>query len=305
MGVLSGNPVDFYNSITTNSFSMSGTGSITMTAGSNQNMYITSQNDWGVSQMIMSGAYEDPGNNAWNFALTGASSTGFELYADLAGTRWADNRANASVAGYWVDTGSSTPKTGIYIGETRGTFNPADHTWQAITTGTWIGANRLLQLASTPEGQNALRQVNIPAVEVGRTTLSGSLIAGEGSNFDYVSISMNNVVFLAPSTGQKPGIWATNSVTGQYDFTHGHINAGNITNADNMISISNGGNISAEFQFNRWNNSNNTWTGKINNGTGNLSGGSYNGPVNFNGIAAGTHTGNSGSLSGTGAGVVQ
>jgi hypothetical protein len=304
MGPFSGNPAAFYDSITMDAFSLSGTGSIVMTTGTNQNMYITSQADWGVSQMIASGSYQDSGN-AWSLAVSGMGSTGFELYANLAGTQWSDNRLNATAAGYWADTGSSVPGTGIYIGETHGTFNPADHTWQAVTNGTWIGTQKLLQLVSTPAGQNTLRQVNIPAVEVGRTTLSGSIIAGEGSAFDYMSISMNDVIFLAPSTGQKPGIWATNSVTGQYDFTHGQINAGNITNAENMITISNGGNISAEFQFNRWNTSNNTWTGSVNKGTGNLNGGSYNGPVNFNGIAAGTHSGNSGPLSGTAAGIVQ
>ncbi len=147
--------------------------------------------------------------------------------------------------------------------------------------------------------------MNIPAFEVGRTNLSGSLIAGSES-FDYVSVIMNNVAFFAPSTGEKPGIWATNNVTGQYDFSHGNLIPATIINADNVIAISNGNGISADFQFTSWNSSNKTWTSAIKNGTGTLSGGSYNGPVTFRGAGAGTLTGtNSGSLSGTAAGIVK
>ena len=117
---------------------------------------------------------------------------------------------------------------------------------------------------------------------------------------------MNNVAFFAPSTGEKPGIWATNNVTGQYDFSNGYLTSGNITNPDNVIIISNGDGISADFQFTQWNTSTNTWMAAIENGTGNLTGGSYNGPVNFRGAGAGTLTGiNSGNLSGTAAGISQ
>lgn len=146
----------------------------------------------------------------------------------------------------------------------------------------------------------------IPAFEVGRTNLSGTVVAGQNGSFDRVSVSMNDVVFLAPSTGQRPTVWATNAVSGQYDFTHGFITPGNITNPDNMITLTNGNRITAEFQFNNWNITNNTWSAGINNGSGTLSGGSFTGAINFNGGASGTHTGgNSGSLSGTGSGTVR
>jgi len=166
--------------------------------------------------------------------------------------------------------------------------------------------NRFLQMAADPAGRTKLQQLNIPAFEVGRTDLSGSLIAGSGESLDYVSVLMNNVAFFAPSNGQKPGIWATNNVTGQYDFSNGNISSDTITNTDNVISVSNGDNINADFQFTHWNKTNNTWTGAIKNGNGTLSGGSYNGPVDFRGAGAGTLTGtNSGSLSGTAAGIVK
>ena len=311
-GTTSVNPVDFYNSIATSEFSVNGSSFandalvIDVSSGTNQSMNITGQNDWGISQMILAGTYTDMVNDSWNLTLGGSLGEGHELTADLTGSRWSANTIDASGAGFWVDARSAAPLTGIYIGETAGTFNPADHSWQAISTGVFMETNRFLQTASTEAGRNKLSQLNIPAFEVGRTNLSGSLIDGDPGSFDFMSVSMNDVVFFAPSTGQKPGIWATNSVTGQYDFSHGFINSGNIANAENVIALSNGSGISADFQFKNWNTSNNTWSASVKNGTGNLSGGSYNGPVNFNGAAAGTHTGtNTGSFSGTGAGVVR
>jgi hypothetical protein len=306
------NPAAFYTSIETSAFSVSGLGLandaliIEVTSGTNQLMNIAGQNEWGISQMLLGGTYTDMANDAWSLTLSGSPGEGYELTADLSGSRWSADNVDATAAGFWVDARSAAPSTGIYIGETAGTFNPADHTWQAISTGIFMETNRFLDMASTAEGRNKLTHLNIPAFEVGRTNLSGSLIDGEPGSFDFVSVSMNNVAFFAPSTGQKPGIWATNSVTGQYDFSHGFINGGNISNAENAIALSNGSGISADLQFKNWNAGNNTWSALVNNGTGNLSGGSYNGPVNFNGAAAGTHTGsNAGSLSGTGAGVAR
>ena len=312
LGTTSANSADFYHSITTAGFSVSGSDFaddalvISISSGTNQSMNIAGENEWGISQMLLGGTYTDLVNDSWSLTLNGSPGEGYELTADLSGSRWSSNNVDASGAGFWVDARSAAPLTGIYIGETAGTFNPADHTWQAISTGIFMEAKRFIEMASTAEGRNKLTQLNIPAFEVGRTNLSGSLIDGEPGSFDFVSVSMNNVAFFAPSTGQKPGIWATNSVTGQYDFSHGFINGGNIAAAENVIALSNGSGISADFQFKNWNTGNNTWSASVNNGTGNLSGGTYNGPVNFNGAAAGTHTGsNAGSFSGTGAGVAR
>ncbi len=304
-------PADFYNAISTSVFSVNGPSftndvlNINVVSGAGQTMNINGQNDWGISQILLNGTYTDSVNDSWSLSLSNSSDTG-QFNADLQGNKWSQNKVNAAGSGYWVDASTASPLTGIYIGETIGTFNPADHTWQAVSSGILLETNRLLQMASTANGRNSLQQLNIPAFEVGRTSLSGSLIEGQSGSFDHVSVFMNDVVFLAPSTGQKPGIWATNAVSGQYDFTHGFITPANITGADSVIAITNGGNISADFQFKNWNTANNTWTAGVNNGTGNLSGGSYSGPVNFNGVAAGTRTGiNSGSFTGTGAGTVR
>jgi hypothetical protein len=305
MGTDTISPGDFYNSIVTGFFAVSGAGSATA-SGIYNSMNITGHSDWGVSQMTLGGTYGDAMTNSWTLSLGGSYGAGYIFDADLTGSQWSSDRVSATAAGYWADARMSAPATGIYIGETTGTFNPADHTWQAVTDGVWLETNRFLQMVGDPSGRSKLQQMNIPAFEVGRTNLSGSLIAGSDSSLDYVSVMMDNVTFLAPSTGGKPGIWATNNVTGQYDFSNGHLTPVNIINTDNVIAISNGDGISADFQFTQWNTSTNTWTSSIRNGTGTLSGGSYNGPVNFRGAGAGTLTGtNSGSLSGTAAGIVK
>lgn len=160
----------------------------------------------------------------------------------------------------------------------------------------WVFANLVLtpppltEVTTTPpitENPEVLRLILVPSIEVGRTNLSGSLIVGSFGSFDYVSVFLNNVIFLAPSTGEKPAIWQTNSVTGQYNFSNGYLTPGNITNPNNVIIVTNGNGISADFQFTLWDIVQNIWNANINNGTGNLKGGSYNGPVTFSGDATG------------------
>ncbi len=306
LGTSSMNASDFYNNVSSFSapFSVNSEAGITG-SGIFNSMNISGQNDWGIAQIELGGSYSDTPQNSWLFAASG-SGGGFTFESDITGSQWSSNRVSGSARGYWIDSRTSSPATGIYIGETTGTFNPSEHTWQTITTGTWLETSKFLQMASDAAGRSKLQQLNIPAFEVGRTDLSGSLIAGSESSIDYVSVTMNNVAFFAPSTGGKPSIWATDDITGQYNFSNGFLSAGNITNADNTFTLSNGDSISADFRFTQWNTSNNTWSANISNGTGTLSGGSYNGPVSFRGGAAGTLTGtNSGNLSGTGAGIVR
>ena len=152
--------------------------------------------------------------------------------------------------------------------------------------------------------------VVVPVVEVGRTNLSGALVAGP-QNFDYVSVLMKDVVFLAPSTGQRPFIWETDkntgSVTGSYSFGQ-YINSGNITSSSNAISLSDGHGLSADFQFSQWNTSTNKWEAVIQNGTGSVRNGGPNVQnLSFSGAGSGTITpgnGNKGTLSGAANGVV-
>ncbi len=142
----------------------------------------------------------------------------------------------------------------------------------------------------------------VPIAEVGRVDLSGSIYTG-----DYVTVFMNDVVFFAPSTGQKPGLWLTNSIDGAYDFSTGDgLDPASITGPENVITLSDGDTIEADFQFTTWDAASGRWTATVNNGAGTLSGGTYTGPVSFKGDASGTVTGTaSGTFSGTGSGTVR
>ena len=169
MGTDTISPEDFYNSIITGSFNVSGSGSATA-SGTFNSMNITGHSDWGISQMILGGTYGDSMTNAWTLSLGGSYGAGYVFDADLIGSQWSSNRVDGTAAGYWADARTSAPATGIYIGETTGTFNPVDHTWQAVTSGFWMETNRFLQMAGDADGRSKLRQMNIPAFEVGRTT---------------------------------------------------------------------------------------------------------------------------------------
>ena len=175
----------------------------------------------------------------------------------------------------------------------------------AVLTGTPLTmTNFPMNIPVTESG------VIVPVVEVGRTNLSGALIAGL-QNFDYVSVLMKDVVFLAPSTGQRPFIWETDkntgSVSGFYSFGQ-YINSGNITSSSNTISLSDGHGLSADFQFSQWNTSTNKWEAVIQNGTGSIRNGGPNVQnLSFSGAGSGVITptnGNKGILSGAANGVV-
>ena len=175
LGTTSLNPVDFYNSIETSAFSVSGSGFandalvIDVSSGTNQSMNITGQNEWGISQMLLGGTYTDMVNDSWSLTLSGSPGEGYELTADLTGSRWSANKIDASGAGFWVDARSAAPLTGIYIGETAGTFNPADHTWQAISTGIFMETNRFHpDMASTEAGRNKLTSIEHPCIRGGK-----------------------------------------------------------------------------------------------------------------------------------------
>lgn len=138
------------------------------------------------------------------------------------------------------------------------------------------------------------RFLPLPAFEVGRTTLSGSLVAGASGQFDFISVIMKDVVFLAPSTGQAPTIWKTDAISGTYSF------GPELTSGVGSIPVSNGQGITGNFNINQWGAG--SWSGTAS-GQGSLSGGTYTGPVNFQGNVSGAHGGgNSGSFSGTGSG---
>jgi hypothetical protein len=192
------------------------------------------------------------------------------------------NKLIGETTGYFADI-SSNPVTGISVGETVGTFDPNVYTWQAIQMGQWIETNKFLEMAANESGRGKLQQLNIPCVEVGRATLTGS-----GNNFS--NLNMTDTIFFAPNSGAKPTIWATGNVNGSYSSA---------PTINTPIGLSGGG-LNADFTFKQWNAGTGKWLSSIN-GTG-----GFNGSTSFQGAGAGTGaTSGSGTISGTAAGIAR
>jgi hypothetical protein len=196
-----------------------------------------------------------------------------------------DNKLVGTSIGYFADISATPPITGISVGETLGTFDPNVYTWQAIQMGAWLETNKFLEMAATTEGQAKLQQMNIPCVEVGRATLTGS-----GNNF--TNLNMTDTIFFAPNSGAKPTIWATGNVGGTYTAP---------PTLDSPIGLSSGSGLNAAFTFKTWDSGSGKWLSTVN-GTG-----GFNGSTSFQGAGAGTGaTSGSGTIKeGTAAGVAK
>jgi len=251
--------------------------------------------DWGIWWGSGGGTFnmEEPPSTDWTANASG-ESYGFVYGEEGAywdqigywggrtiGTEWANGVLKGLNLGYWANT---LPATGISVGEILGTFDPNAYTWQAVSMGAWIETNKFLQMAATTEGQAKLQQMNIPCVEVGRATLTGS-----GNNFS--SLNMTDTIFFAPNSGAKPTIWATGNVNGSYSSA---------PTINTPVGLSGGG-LNADFTFKQWDAGNGKWLSSIN-GTG-----GFNGSASFQGAGAGTLTNPSGAgtISGTAAGVAR
>ena len=252
---------------------------------------------WGIWWLAGGGTYSEL-SAIWKASINADDPEGIHRL-EVNGSTTGD-KLSGTITGYWADLNATT---GIYVGETLGTFNPADYTWQAVAMGVSIETTKFLQMAADEAGRQKLQQLNIPCVEVGRTDLSGALVA----NGDYISLLLSDVIFFAPSTGDTPSIWATDEITGTYSFAvPGQLDGIYITDPINQFTISDGNSISADFQFVYWDNGG--WIGTITNGAGTLSRVDVPGTVdiNFHGAGAGTYTGTTtGSISGTAAGVAR
>jgi len=205
----------------------------------------------------------------------------------LGGTKWSDNKIEAFALGYGADILPPVPATWISVGEAIGSFNPNFTTFTMGLIGASIETNTYLELAKTDDGRAQLQKLNIPCVEVGSATLTGS-----GNNFD--SLAMNNVKFFATSQTQAPVLWATNSVTGSYSAPP----------ALNQAIGLGGNGLYANFTFRQWNTAGDNagkWLATVN-GSGTLSSNS----IQFYGASAGTGaTAYSGNINGTAAGVAR
>ena len=235
---------------------------------------------WGIWESLLGGDYSGTPGVSWHMDLQDEVNNTHE-WVSLAGELTNPGKLDAKAAGAWVNWDQAV--TGIMGGKLKGTFDPADATWQAVAAGGWLDTHRFLELAATAEGRKKLQQLNIPCIEIGRANLSG--------RDALMRVNMNDVTFFAYSTGARPKIWATNGVNGTYRSA---------PNPGHAVSLSGNG-LNATFKVNNWNNR--TWGATVN-GAGALNrntGGTVN--VRFNGAAAGTHQ--NGSFSGTGAGVTK
>jgi hypothetical protein len=270
--------------------------------------------DWGIWRSSLSGRNQNPNlptSGPWELLMSYDDANKLvTTYTFINSPDYASKYFNGLLRGSWADI-SSTPVSGIMVGETVGVFNASNY-YRAIGMGVWMETARYLSMAcvdnvcnTTGSGldpdQQRLKDLKMPHVEVGRTNLSGALVSGS----DYVSLLMNNVIFFANASGQKPQIWATSNINGSYAMaTAGQINGLPIANQANRFTLSNGASsnpLTAEFQFLQW--SSGKWYGSISSGVGTLSGGTFTGSIQFSGVGAGTYSG--GTISGTGAGTVK
>ncbi len=181
-------------------------------------------------------------------------------------------------------------KTFVQGGEIRGLFDPAT-TWKAVYTGAWMETGAFLDMVSPMnEAQRAAFQeaTKIPAIEVGKTTLAGTVN-------NLLSVTLRDVTFFRSSTGTNPLIWAVQGITGT---TTGAPALGTAV----PLNATSGGNITGSFTPHNWTST--QWGASVS-GAGDLNvtgGGGATVPVNFTGGAVGVLSGTS--FSGSGAGIV-
>ncbi len=272
--------VKLKDAVVTGSFSAGG--SITGQDKDELELYDPDTNPWGHWKAKTKGDFSGSTSDTWTMdAKYEDSTTTAHIYTK--GDTWSGDTLSGKAFGYGADLGSGT--TWISAGTTTGSFDPVAMTWEAVEEGEYLDTTTFLSMVSTPSGRQELANINIPFVEVGRANLSGS----NGN----VSVTMNDVVFFAYSTGAAPDIWATNSISGTFSTE---------PTAGTTVALSGNG-LNADFTIDRWSGGN--WTSTISNGTGTYSGsGTMDGTtVEFEGAGAGTYDSNS--FSGTGSGVVK
>ncbi|MEN2985938.1 MAG: hypothetical protein ABDH16_04715 [Thermodesulfovibrionaceae bacterium] len=259
----------------------------------------TNDYNFGVGVVGMGGKYSSAPSSPWEIIYLGKFKSDGVFGAILKGDTWGaknniKNLIHGKTYGYFSDV--TAAKTGIFVGETAGTFDPTNKYWQTVTVGVALETVQFLSMAC-PQGrcnklgvefseeQEKLRKLNIPVVEVGRANFTG-----EGNN---LIVNMRDVVFFSTQMGQKPILWATAKVSGSY-------NGSPTLNQSITLNATSGASGSVNFTPTYWDSG--KWSATVS-GNPQLSGGSYSGPVNMQGVAAGNYNNNS--FSGTASGVVK
>lgn len=166
--------------------------------------------DWGVFRGVLTGTFTDGVADHWHVAINGATQTGgFDniQWVEIEGSQWSGAEIHGTATGAWLDLENAT--TGVLGGAVDGVFDPADpkNIWDMVIGGTWLGTERFLDMIASSRNAE-MDAMGVPRFEVGSTTLSGT-----DGNLD---VQINNMTFFAGAAAQKPEIWASGNVTGQY-----------------------------------------------------------------------------------------
>jgi len=267
----------------------------------------TNMNDYtfGAGLIGIGGTYNTAPSGSWEITYNGKWDGTGDFGAILKGDLWGNensvqNIIHGKTYGYFLDNTGTPIRTGIFVGETAGTFDPTNKYWQTITAGVVLETGQFLSMtcpsgtcntsgSNFTEEQEKLRKLNIPVVEVGRANFSGS-----GNN---LTINMNNVVFFSTQSGQKPILWSTANITGTYSSAP-------TLNQSVTLNATSGASGSVNFTPTYWSGGN--WAATVANDTAypiQLSGGSYSGSVNMQGVAGGSY--GSGNFTGAASGIVK
>ena len=246
---------------------------------------------WGVWSTDFFGTYQSVTHDYWLGEITTPEPVGEQpvptkrMGATIYGDPWENNRLAGGVIGHWASVDAAL--TGITFGKLLGTFDPKNYTYQATAAGGFLETAQYLAMTENTAGRETLRSINVPCVQVGVASLTGT--TGD------LTVNMNDAKFFAFSTGQVPHIWATNSVNGNFTKTQP---------LNTTVNIAGSG-LTADFTVKNWNTGTNQWMATVTNGQGGITGGGSNVQnLQFRGAAAGkinTPT----SFSGTAAGVAK
>ncbi|MBI9085042.1 MAG: FecR domain-containing protein [Desulfobacterales bacterium] len=241
--------------------------------------------DWGIFRGEINGTFTDGVTDGWHIAFTGVTDAGgFDniQWVEIEGAQWSGAEIRGSATGAWVDLDQAV--TGVLGGPVAGVFDPADpkQIWDLVIGGTWISTERFLamagKIAGTPDTA-ALDAMGIPRFEVGRTDFTG--------NNGNLAVQINDMIFFSHAAAQRPAIWASGSVTGQYT-------ANPVTGAEVLLNGVGFNNVN--FKVERWDGMGGKWGAEIT-GAGQVGGynvtvvggaaGDVNAAASFTGTAAG------------------
>jgi len=205
--------------------------------------------------------------------------------------RWSAGLISGKAYESWVNWNAAI--TGVSGAELKGTFDPNARTWQTVAQWAWMDTASFMALAATVQGREKLTALNIPCIEIGKT----SLTQAGGTVNNLQNVYMNDVTFFAYRTGANPRIWATDKVGGDY--------VGTPSTTGPAVPLSGSHGLSASFDMNRWDASpGGNWGANVTGGGTYTGAGTMNGMnVDMKGAAAGKiDTPASGKFSGTGSG---